>query len=161
MPSSQTDQERFIEVISAEAEAVERFVDLLAREQKALASGDTEALPSLLDEKNNLAAHLESLASQRNGALQVQGFPANRTGMEAWCAKRPESKATTEIWPRIIAGAKEAQRLNRLNGELIGLRIRYNAQALEALRRGNSSLDLYGPNGQTTTQTNRQLNDAV
>jgi len=51
--------------------------------------------------------------------------------------------------------------LNNLNGSLIGIRLNYNAKALEALRGGNTTLDLYGPDGQSKSAGPQRINDAV
>ena len=81
--------------------------------------------------------------------------------MQAWCDEHQQEKASREWWPAVVAGAREAMRLNRLNGELIRIRLQYNERALEALRRGDSSLNLYGPDGQSTARSGVRLDDAV
>ncbi len=155
------DVRQFIETLKAEASLVERFVALLSEEQSLLSDGNIDAIIPLLAQKGELAGQLEALGEQRNDLLRSQGLTADRAGMDAWCTHHSDNLASTETWPRIIAGAREAQRLNRLNGELIRLRMQYNTQALEALRRGDTSLNLYGPNGQATARTTTRLNDAV
>lgn len=151
----------FLQALAAEADAVAQFVALLKLEQIALTKGSTEALPELAERKGKLGVHLSGLAAQRNAALAGQGLGADRTGIAAWCAKHPSEKKAGQAWAMILALAGEARELIRLNGELITIRMQYNSKALEALRGGNSSLDLYGPDGQATTPGNRRINDAV
>jgi flagella synthesis protein FlgN len=149
------------QTVAAEAEAVQQFVDLLKLEQAALGSGNTDDLPEFAEKKSKLAVHLGGLAAQRNATLSAQGFAADRVGVEAWCAKHGHEKKIVEAWTRILSLAAEARELNRLNGELIRIRMQYNTQALEALIGGKTSLDLYGPDGQSTMPSNRHINDAV
>lgn len=145
----------------AEAQTVQRFVDLLKLEQKALASGKSDELLAFAEQKTGFANQLNALAAQRNAALAVLGFAANRSGVEAWCAQHPAEKEAAQAWSNVLALAVEARQLNTLNGNLIGIRLRYNAKALEALRGGNDSLDLYGPDGQSKSAGHRRINDAV
>ena len=145
----------------AEAQTVERFVDLLKLEQSALGRGDTDKLPGYAEQKLEFAAQLNELAAQRNAALAALGLGGDRAGADAWCAKHPDEQAATHAWAAVLALAGEARELNRLNGELIRLRMQYNAKALEALRGGASSLDLYGPDGQATTPGRQRINHSV
>ena len=145
----------------AEAQTVQQFVDLLKLEQIALASGKTDELLMFAEQKTHFATQLNALAAQRNGELAALGFAANHSGVEAWCAKHPSKKDAAHAWSTVLALAVEARRLNNINGNLIGIRLRYNAKALEALRGGNDSLDLYGPDGQSKPAGQRRINDAV
>ena len=150
-----------LNAIGAELEAVQQFVDLLKLEQTELSTGSTDALPGLAERKSTLALHLSELAAQRNVILAAQGLGTDRTGLEAWCAKHPAEKKAAKAWTTMRALAGEARELIRLNGELINTRMQYNARALEALRAGSATLDLYGPDGQATAPGNRRINDAV
>jgi flagella synthesis protein FlgN len=156
-----TETAAFVQTITAEAEAVQQFIDLLKLEQTTLSNGKTDDLPAFAEQKSRLASHLNSLATQRNTSLAAQGFGADRKGVESWCAKYPDKKTAKITWTKILSLAGEARELNRLNGELIQMRMHYNAKALEALQGGRNSLDLYGPDGQSTTAGNRRINDAV
>jgi flagella synthesis protein FlgN len=156
-----TETAAFVQTITAEADAVQQFVDLLKLEQNTLSSGKTDDLPAFAEQKSKLAINLNSLATQRNTSLAAQGFGVDRTGVESWCAKYPDEKTAKMAWTKILSLAFEARELNRLNGELIQMHMHYNAKALEALQGGRNSLDLYGPDGQSTTAGNRRINDAV
>lgn len=150
-----------LQMLTAEARCVGQFVDLLKDEQKSLAKGASDDLPALAERKAKLVPVLGDFARQRNEVLEKEGFVADRPGIDAWCAKHPKDKATALAWAKIIALASEARELNRVNGELIALRMQYNAKALEALRGGANPLDLYGPDGQSTAFGGRRINDSV
>ena len=149
------------QTLVAEAEAVQQFAELLKLEQTSLSSGNTDELPAFAEQKVKLAVHLNTLSAQRNAALATQGLDADRAGVEAWCAKHPNENEVVAAWSRILLVAGEARELNRLNGELIQIRMQYNARALEALQGGKNSLALYGPDGQSTTSGKTRINDAV
>ncbi|MEI7611332.1 MAG: flagellar protein FlgN [Betaproteobacteria bacterium] len=150
-----------LQTLTAEAETVRCFVEVLQLEQNALKSGKTEELADFAEKKSQYGITLKQLSAQRNTLLGASGFDIDRAGIEAWSAKNPSEKRVNEAWASIISLASEAQELNRLNGELIKLHMQYNSKALEALRGGHSALELYGPDGQSQTLGNRRINDAV
>lgn len=147
------------QTVAAEAQTVAQFVDLLKLEQASLSSGNTDELPAYAEQKMGFAARLNALAAQRNAALAALGFTADRAGVDAWCAQHPGDAATA--WAAVLSLAADARRLNRLNGDLIQIRLRYNAKALEALRGGSDSLNLYGPDGQSRTAGCGRINHSV
>ena len=144
-------------LLTEEAGAISRFIDLLKREQSQLAQGATEELPALADQKTLLAEHLQGLAVQRNAWLSAQGCPPDRPGIEAWQDLHPEAETLAPAWAKIIALASEAHELNRLNGELIDLHMRHNTRALNALRGSTASLSLYGSDGQSRISNSRRI----
>ena len=152
---------RLRQTVTEEALAVQQFVDLLSLEQKALSAGDTDDLPALAEKKTQLAGHLNHLAEQRNVTLAVLGFSADREGIEAWCAQHPAEQVAKTTWANILKLAREAHELNRVNGELIQLRMNATSAGLEALRASKSSLDLYGPDGQSSKAGHRSIDHAV
>ena len=144
-----------------EAATVRQFVDLLKREQASLSTGSADELLALIAQKDQLAIQINSLAAQRNKSLDAEGFSPDRIGVEAWCAKHPTEETASNAWTSILALANDARELNRLNGELIQIRLQYNNKALEALQGSKKALDLYGPDGHSTTQAHRRINHAV
>jgi flagella synthesis protein FlgN len=148
-------------IVEAEAEVVARFVSLLQAEQITLGNGDTDQLSRVTEQKNIIAAELSALAARRNAALAEQKIAPDRPGMEAWLNSHKHDQLLNSLWSKVIALASEARELNRVNGELIQIRMRHNAQALEALRSASRPLSLYGPNGQTSTFSSRSINDAA
>ena len=151
----------FLQAMTAEVVAIQQFVSLLKLEQTSLSNGNIDNLPEFAEQKSKFSVHLNSLAEQRNTALATQGFAADRAGIEAWCTKYPEEQNARKAWQKILSLAGEARELNRLNGELIQMRLQYISKALEALQSGNKSLDLYGPDGQSTPADNRRIYGAV
>ena len=150
-----------LQPIAEEATAIKRFVDLLKLEQTSLSNGNTDDLLDFAEQKSELATQLNNLAAQRSALLVAQGFSADRAGVEAWCADHSSEKEAGTSWSELLSVAAEARELNRLNGELIRMRMQYNTNALEALRGGKNALDLYGPDGQSTPPGHSRIYDAV
>jgi flagella synthesis protein FlgN len=150
-----------LQTIAEETTAVRQFVDLLKLEQTSLSNGSTDDLLDFAEQKSKLATQLNKFAAQRSALLVAQGFSADRTGVDAWCASYSSKEEAGASWSGLLSLAAEARELNRLNGELIQMRMQYNANALEALRGGKNALDLYGPDGQSTSPGHRRINDAV
>lgn len=150
-----------LRTLQTEADAVARFADLLRQEQDTLATGDVDALTPLIEQKNSVAAELTAFAQQRNALLAAEGLKPDRTGIEAWCALHPANTNVSAAWSRIMLLARDARELNRVNGELIQIRMQHNAQGLEALLGASRSLELYGPDGQPSAHSGRRINDAA
>lgn len=149
------------QTVSEEANLVQLFVKLLEQEQETLTNGRTDELPAIAESKEKLAAELNELSRQRNALLTSLGFPSDRAGMEAWTAANPAQKETAAAWNQTLSLAARAKNLNLRNGQLIQLRMKYNAQALEILMRKENNLDLYGPDGRSSPLGDRRIDDAV
>jgi flagella synthesis protein FlgN len=151
----------FLRTVEDEADTVSRFVDLLKNEQGMLTRGDVDGLAPIIQKKNTVANELTLLAKQRNALLAAQRLGPDRGGVDAWCAAHPASTKVSVAWSRILNLATEARELNRVNGELIKIRMQHNTQALESLLGASQSLDLYGPDGQAASRSSRRINDAA
>lgn len=150
-----------LRTLEAESAAITKFVALLKLEQLALGKGAVDDLVDLTQQKNTVANELTLLANQRNSALAAQGLRADRAGIEACIQREPSNTGLSRTWSQIILLASEAKELNRLNGELIQIRMQHNSQALEAMQGASRTLHLYGPDGQTTPSISRRINDAA
>ena len=154
-----TNETHGIEAFRALAEqGVQLFAE---REQTILTEGDTEELPALAAHKEQLAETLNELARQRNEFLYSAGFQPGRAGMDAWLSANKAHHGAVASWNQTISLAERAKNLNLRNGQLIQLRMKYNAQALEILLRRENNLDLYGPDGRSSAQGDRRIDDAV
>lgn len=148
------------QTIDGEVNLLAQFVALLRREQSSLSQGVADDLPELAEQKNGLVIQLNQLSAQRAVLLGAHGIPATRAGIDAWCAQADDAD-TTDAWQEVLQLAAEARELNRVNGELIQIRMQFTAKALEALGGAKNSLELYGPDGQSTKAGGRRINDAV
>lgn len=113
------------------ASELRRFVAVLAEEKATLIAGEAHRLPALATEKSALAERLAMLDSQRNNALQAQGFAPGRQGIESWLAKQSADRGA--LWREVLALAAQARQANEINGALIGAQSQQNQQALSIL----------------------------
>jgi flagella synthesis protein FlgN len=131
-----------------EHDATQDFIDILRREQNALQQADGSLLRPLATEKSELAQQLAQLADARNRWLAMLGYLQDRIGMER---ALQDSPAAAEAWQKLLRLAETASHLNKINGILVGQRLRYNQQRLSALQAAANSaqtVGLYGADGQ-------------
>ena len=146
-------------MFETEIAALQRFCTLLEREQQMLGKGEIDALLQLVQEKNELAAALAAVAKQRAEALAAEGLAADRAGVVAWLAAHPSARGARTDWSLLLSLATRARELNRVNGELIQLRMQHNALALEALLGTTNPLGLYGSDGQSSLPSGHRISD--
>ncbi len=149
------------DIIAAEADVVSAFVVLLKEEQEVLKAGSADALPGIVERKTATALKLSPLTAARNAEFSRAGAATNRVGIEAWLTKLPPDDAVCRNWQRLQILAEEARELNRVNGQLIQLRMQTNNQALEALLAAANRQDLYGADGQAATGSTRRIIDSA
>lgn len=130
--------------LPAETAAMQALLSLLQREQRCLADGDADGCAALLAAKAAQVAELSAFARERHRQLATLGLPADERGMQAWLAAAP---GAADDWAALMAVARDAHELNRINGTLLGQLAARNRQALGALGLGNDKA-LYGPGGQ-------------
>lgn len=149
----------FLPTVEAEVAALRCFVSVLEREQQLLGTGEVDQLLDLLPEKNGLAAQLATLAEQRSRILAAAGLTPDRAGVAAWFAAHPGEAAARAAWALLLPLASQARELNRVNGELIHLRLQHHTRALEALRGSAGACALYGPDGQNAPPSGGRISD--
>lgn len=135
--------------IIRERDETRNFIDLLEREQRALRQADVSSLLTLAKEKAQQAQQLIQLADVRNRWLVTLGYTRDRNGMEQGL-QGCDSPGATDAWRELLQLAETASQLNKINGILIGQRLRYNQQALSVLQAATRSAGLYGADGQPT-----------
>lgn len=137
------------------------FLALLEEESKALASGDSESLSRLVSERQNLglgiADHWKSVAVLL-GMSPREGFAALRD--KALADAAPASRPPA--WNELENLAREATRLNQINGRLIEEQLRRNQAAMQILQSAAANRGLYGADGRVTDflNVNRRIDTA-
>lgn len=137
------------------------FLALLEEESKALASGDSECLSRLVSERQNLglgiADHWKSVAGLL-GLSPQEGFAALRD--KALAGATPASRSSS--WNELENLAREASRMNQVNGRLIEEQLRRNQAAMQILQSAAANRGLYGADGRVTDflNVNRKIDTA-
>lgn len=149
------------DIIAEEADLVSAFVLLLKEEQEALKLGKADLLPGIVERKAAATGRLAPISLARNSELSRAGLKPDRAGVEAWLEKQPTDNLARQYWQKLQSLAAEAKELNRLNGELIRLRMQNNAQALEILLSNANRQDLYSADGQAAPATSRRIIDSA
>ena len=135
--------------VPQEQEHVSSLIELMKQEQQLLVAADATGLAELTPRKNALLQALADLSAQRHAALAAAGCEGSEAGMEPWLAVggNPEARAQ---WEALLALAREAKELNRVNGMLINKQLAHNQGVLNALRMpaGAEAGGVYGASGQ-------------
>ena len=127
-----------------EQEAVNAFIELLQQESQALVARAAPAALGEITERKQLAAErLAALGNERDAVLHSLGFAAGHAGTEAAAARYLD---VAPVWQALLEASATAKQLNERNGVLIATHLRFNQDALAALRSA-SGANLYGANG--------------
>ena len=139
-----------------EQQAARVLIDLLNQEQALLIAADIDGLAMVTERKAPVVAQMSELATRRHRALAAAGHAASELGMQAWVAEKANGKpvfATAEAtWIALLAMAKQAQEINRINGLLINTHMARNQSALNVLRVQAGGGNFYGPDGQSAAR---------
>lgn len=138
---------KLLAALTAEHRALVSFVALLEHEQTVLVENQTDQLIELSEQKSTAAVELSELAQTRHSLLQENIPQLSVDSIQAWLkAHHPEGLG---IWQKSLDLIKQSQQLNRINGELIQMKLRHNQQSLTVLSNAVNKVNLYGPDGQT------------
>lgn len=138
---------KLLAALTAEHTALVNFVALLEHEQTVLVENQTDQLIELSEQKSTAAVELSELAQTRHSLLQENIPQLSVDSIQTWLkAHNPEGLA---IWQKSLDLIKQSHQLNRLNGELIQMKLRHNQQSLTVLSNAVNKVNLYGPDGQT------------
>ncbi len=137
--------------LKEEQASLQSFVSLLQKEQKMLTEFGTDNLLELAEKKSTHAVKINKIAETRHSLLQALIPELTAKNIQNWLEKN--SKEGLNLWQSIRILGDQAHELNRINGELIQLKLRHNQQLIGALSRAVNQANLYGPNGQTSFST--------
>lgn len=148
-------------LIGQEEAALRQFAAALLDEQNILKSADPQALDGLqavVARKNKIIETLARHGQQREALLQRAKYSVDRDGLMAWA----KGCGRQDMMTAFLAVVDEANELNRLNGQLIAMRLSSTQAALATLVANRSNAQgLYGPKGQTRFSTGYRLIDTV
>lgn len=139
---------QLLAALTAEHAALVSFIALLEREQGMLMENRTDQLLELSEQKSTAALGLNEITEARRSLLQKNLPQLSADAIQAWLTAHNPQGLT--VWHEILALAERAQQLNRLNGELIQMKLRHNQQSLTVLSNAVNKANLYGPDGQSS-----------
>ena len=147
------------DTLPQEQQAAKVLIDCLQQEQALLIAADIEGLSLLTEKKAAVVSLMSELATTRHRALSAVGHHASETGMQSWLAGRDtkypaaarSNRDVLNAWSNLLASAKQAKEINRVNGILINTHVARNQTALNIFQLQTTDANLYGPNGQATS----------
>ncbi|BAL23625.1 flagella synthesis protein FlgN [Azoarcus sp. KH32C] len=154
----QPEVQRIAQLIDTEATLLQGFVALLEREESLLIAGDADALLVLSQEKTERYHQLQRIHGDRALLLARLRKPHTDAAIREVCAPLP---TTCSRWDQVLELARDAQRRNALNGNLITERLQHNQAALAVLLNATQRPQLYDAAGMTrATGIGRHLGSA-
>lgn len=145
-------------ILQSEISNSNALASLLKQERDALKVSDVDKVSEITKLKQPYLLKLEQLARQREQLLSAVGFPAGKSGLEAFIANQEEADATrmsTQV-SRLREVAKTCREFNQINGGIINVNRQYLVRALSILRGRDPETGAYGPGGEYTSQVVRQ-----
>ena len=139
--------DKFVATINDEKRTLQKFVEVLKKEEDALIHARIDDLDILASEKVRLAEKLEYQAKRRMQYLSFLGYSPDKSGMQLWLSKQTNSDLHT-IWNELTEFARAAQQINQTNGQIISTQLQYNQRTYMALQSAAGNISLYGPKGQ-------------
>jgi flagella synthesis protein FlgN len=150
----------FISHMNEERTALRAFIRLLETEQQALLNEQTEQIQALADDKTKMVEELTKLVNARRNGMLTRGIKIEPGGMETWL--QAHTAINLPVWHDIRQLATHAQHMNRTNGELIQVKMRYNQQTLTMLHNAaHNANGLYGPDGQPSLPVSGRILNSV
>ncbi|EGL53631.1 MAG: flagellar protein FlgN [Pseudomonadota bacterium] len=145
-------------ILQSEISNSTALASLLKQERDALKISDVDKVSEITKLKQPYLLKLEQLARQREQLLSAVGFPAGKSGLEAFIANQEEADATRMSMQvsRLREVAKTCREFNQINGGIINVNRQYLVRALSILRGRDPETGAYGPGGEYTSQVVRQ-----
>jgi len=139
--------------LSEEHKAASHLIELLKREQTELVAAKIDGLIDLSEKKSSAVSQMMQLANTRHRKLASAGFASSEKGMQDWMKSSAAKPDVKKLWAELIAYARSAKELNRINGILITKHMMRNQTALNVLNVNVPGGNFYGPDGQSTGKT--------
>lgn len=139
----------FYAVLMDEKNTIQRFIEILKKEEDALVQGNIDDVDFLASDKTRLVEKLIQLGEQRSQYLLTQGLSTDSAGMNEWLAKHAVNNSDAQkLWNELLLLAKNAKQINQTNGLIISSQLQHNQRAFSALQSAAGNISMYGPKGQ-------------
>lgn len=145
-------------ILQAELNHSSKLALILTQERDALSAADLNQIQYLTQQKQPHVVQLEQLARQREQLLKAAGFPAGKSGLEAFIANHSEQEASPVLQQlqKLREVAKVCRDTNQINGGIVNVNRQHLVRALTILRGRDPETGAYGPGGEYTSQVVRQ-----
>ncbi len=145
------------QMLAQDTQTIEQLRQILLNEREALERRDHEALPPLIEAKNQTMAALGEHALQRQSWLDAAGLEHNHQGWQQWLQQHPDTQAQQAQWEQLAAEFEACRELNDVNGKVIQRAQQTIGQLLNLLRgQNNDGPSLYNAQGRSGSQSGSQ-----
>ncbi len=143
-PSVLTD---LVHAVRSEVTLTQALLDIITKEQRAIAATNLSALHLLIDKKKAIASSLTEAGAQRDKCIQTLGYEPTQQGITQLLDKCPESDFAAG-WRTLHSVASQCQEQNRLLGIAISKFLLATNQSIDILQGGYQlTQNTYGPKG--------------
>jgi len=136
-----------VAALGAETAGYRTLLAVLESECRALCAADGDALQALTPVKLDQVAKLQSLANARSEWIAASGCNDVESAIDAGFDPSPERQAARAEWDMLLSLARQARRLNDVNGRLVARQRQHFAAALAALLQAAGIPPVYGADG--------------
>lgn len=143
-------------MLAQDTAAIEQLAELLTTERDYLQTRQHEQLPDLIEAKDQLLAQLGARSQQRQQWLVQANLSRDQHGWVEFLHRQADTRALIEPWQELIEQFSECQKLNEINGKIIGRSRQTLGQLLNILRGQASGPQLYNADGATAPQNDSQ-----
>ena len=153
-----TSLQQLSSILKAEKEASTHLLALLNNERDALTHSDVERMEDMSAKKQPFVIRLEQLSRQREELLNAEGFPAGKSGLDAFIENQSSSGAAAlnRLVADLRATAQACKEYNQVNGGIVNVNRQYLQKALSILRGRDMTTSSYGPGGEYSSQVVQQ-----
>lgn len=158
MTTSPTVSSEFVgQMLANDTQTIEQLRQVLLSEREALEQRNQEALPPLIEAKNQAMAALGEHALLRQGWLDAAGLSHDHQGWQQWLAQDPTTRAQQAQWRELAKQFEACRELNEINGKIIQRAQQTVGQLLNLMRgQNNEGPSLYNAQGRPGTQGGSQ-----
>ncbi|WP_111496346.1 flagella synthesis protein FlgN [Marinobacter bohaiensis] len=135
---------------------LEQLGGVLASEKSLLKSSDVDGLESVTQEKNRLLASVRERAKQKIHVLVQMGFNP-RNGQPSTFIRSAGIEELTTLWQDAENRLKACQRLNQVNGRIIGHLQQRLGRLNEIFRGCSDQAKLYSSSGQSSAVSHKTV----
>ena len=138
------------QMIAQDAAAVSQLKQLLVDERNLLEQRKLNELQQIVDQKIVLVDQLNTNAKQRQQILNTLGLPTNANGWDLFLQRNAATLPLRDEWKLVISEFEDCQKMNDINGKLVG-RTQQTVNHLLGLLRGKGTApSLYNAQGAKT-----------
>ncbi|MEQ5833573.1 flagellar protein FlgN [Marinobacter mangrovi] len=143
-------------LLHKDIQQLEQLGGLLASEKQLLKTSDMAGLEALTREKNHLLNEVRERAKRKIHALVAMGFNP-RHGQPSTFIRAAGVEELTQLWNEAENRLKACQRLNQVNGRIIGNLQQRLGRLTEIFRGCADQAKLYGAKGQSTAVSHKTV----